>query len=50
MGLNYLCSGWKQFFAHIDEPVQTIVRRLGGSVVKAVRTKAAAHWRPGEEG
>jgi len=50
MGLNYLCSGWKQFFAHIDEPVQAIVRRLGGSVVKAVRTKAAAHWRPGEEG
>jgi uncharacterized protein len=28
-GLNYLCSGWKRFFEHIDPYVQRIVRRLG---------------------
>jgi len=31
-GLNYLCSGWQRFFAHIDEPVRKIVRNLGGMV------------------
>jgi uncharacterized protein len=40
-GLNYLCSGWKKFFSHIDEPVQKIVRALGERVVKeAVRLPA----------
>jgi uncharacterized protein len=48
-GLNYLCSGWKKFFAHIDEPVQRIVRSLGERVVKEVRTRAAEHWRPTKE-
>jgi uncharacterized protein len=28
-GLNYLCRGWKHFFAHIDGRMQTVVRRLG---------------------
>jgi uncharacterized protein len=45
-GLNYLCSGWKKFFSHIDEPVQKIVRRLGATVCKEARTLAAEHWIP----
>jgi len=45
-GLNYLCSGWKKFFGHIDERIQRIVRGLGANVVKEARTPAAAHWRP----
>jgi uncharacterized protein len=45
-GLNYLCSGWKRFFRHIDEPLQRIVRSLGQTVVKEQRTRAAEHWRP----
>ncbi|MEN6319881.1 MAG: anaerobic sulfatase maturase, partial [Syntrophaceae bacterium] len=45
-GLNYLCSGWKRFFRHIDDPVQRIVRALGETVVKEQRTIAAEHWRP----
>ena len=45
-GLNYLCSGWKKFFSHIDQPVQRIVRGLGETVVKDVRTLAADHWQP----
>jgi uncharacterized protein len=47
-GLNYLCSGWKKFFAHIDEPVQKIVRSLGVPVIKEARTHAADHWVPGK--
>ncbi len=31
-GLNYLCSGWKRFFAHIDDPIRKIVGDLGESV------------------
>ena len=31
-GLNYLCSGWKKFFAHIDEPIRKIVWELGEQV------------------
>jgi uncharacterized protein len=27
-GLNYLCSGWKHFFSHIDERVAEIARRI----------------------
>jgi uncharacterized protein len=45
-GLNYLCSGWKKFFAHIDEPIQEIVRRLGATVCKEARTLAAENWTP----
>jgi uncharacterized protein len=46
VGLNYLCSGWKRFFSHIDRPMQGIVRGLGESVVKEVRTFAQEHWKP----
>ena len=46
MGLNYLCSGWKKFFSHIDQPIQRIVRGLGKTVVKEVRTFTAEHWQP----
>lgn len=45
-GLNYLCSGWKKFFTHIDQPIQDIVRRLGASVSKEVRMPASDHWQP----
>ncbi len=45
-GLNYLCSGWKKFFSHIDEPVQKIVRHLGATVRKEAATRAAEHWVP----
>jgi uncharacterized protein len=45
-GLNYLCSGWKQYFSHIDQPVPRIVRGLGETVVKEVRTLPAEHWQP----
>jgi uncharacterized protein len=45
-GLNYLCSGWKKFFSHIDESVQNIVRRLGAPVRKEAVTRAAEHWVP----
>jgi uncharacterized protein len=45
-GLNYLCSGWKKFFSHIDQPIQRIVRGMGQSVVKEVRARAAENWHP----
>ena len=45
-GLNYLCSGWKKFFSHIDDDIQRIVRSLGESVAKEPRTFAAEHWIP----
>ena len=35
-GLNYLCSGWKRFYAYIDPYIQTIVRRLGHEPVVRV--------------
>lgn len=28
-GLNYLCRGWHQFWSHIDQPMHTLLRRLG---------------------
>jgi serine-type anaerobic sulfatase-maturating enzyme len=45
-GLNYLCAGWKNFFAHIDEPVQQIVRRLGATVRKETTGLGTEHWVP----
>lgn len=45
-GLNYLCQGWKKFFSHIDEPVQKIVRLLGGTVRKKAVTRATENWIP----
>jgi uncharacterized protein len=45
-GLNYLCQGWRAFFSHIDEPVQTIVRRLGMPVRKEAVTRPAEHYVP----
>jgi len=45
-GLNYLCQGWKRFFSHIDEPIQQIVRRLGGTVRKQAVMPAAEQWVP----
>jgi hypothetical protein len=33
-------------FAHIDEPVQKIVRSLGEPMIKEIRTRAAENWRP----
>ncbi|MEH6453149.1 MAG: anaerobic sulfatase maturase [Psychromonas sp.] len=31
-GLNYLCAGWKKFFAHIDKPLAHILRHTGHPV------------------
>jgi uncharacterized protein len=45
-GLNYLCGGWKEFFSHIDEPMQKIVRSLGAQVEKGGVTRAAEHYVP----
>jgi uncharacterized protein len=45
-GLNYLCRGWKKFFAHIDQPVQRIVRDLGEQVIKKPVTRSAENWAP----
>jgi uncharacterized protein len=30
-GLNYLCSGWKRFFSHIDDRVARIAREIKAS-------------------
>ena len=45
-GLNYLCQGWKRFFSHIDEAIQQIVRRLGGTVLKRAVMPATEQWVP----
>jgi len=45
-GLNYLCSGWKKFFSHIDQPIQRIVEKLGKPVVREVLTPAAENRHP----
>lgn len=45
-GLNYLCRGWKRFFAHIDRPMQDMVRSLGAQVIKRPVAPAAPHWVP----
>ncbi|MCL1043861.1 anaerobic sulfatase maturase [Shewanella electrodiphila] len=31
-GLNYLCAGWKKFFAYIDKPLAYILRNTGHPV------------------
>ena len=36
-GLNYLCSGWKKFYKHIDADMQKIVRSLGYTPVKELK-------------
>ncbi len=35
-GLNYLCSGWKKFYKHIDPYMQQILRSLGYEPVKGL--------------
>ena len=45
-GLNYLCSGWKKFYTHIDPQIQRIVTGMGKSVIKDVRTYSGENWRP----
>jgi uncharacterized protein len=45
-GLNYLCRGWKKFFAHIDQPMERMVRSLGADVVKRTVAPSAPHWVP----
>lgn len=45
-GLNYLCSGWKKFYAHIDQKIQDIVKTIGGTVLKETHTTTAPHWIP----
>lgn len=41
-GLNYLCSGWQRYYKHIDERVQSIVRRLGYTPVRTTHANRAA--------
>ncbi|MFA7249189.1 MAG: anaerobic sulfatase maturase [Dehalococcoidia bacterium] len=48
-GLNYLCDGLRQFFAHVDEPAHHIIGRIrGGAPAEAVmgelRTASRARW------
>ncbi|MCV5747205.1 hypothetical protein OFN42_44030, partial [Escherichia coli] len=31
-GLNYLCAGWKKFFAHADKAMAYILRATGNVV------------------
>jgi uncharacterized protein len=38
-GLNYLCDGWRAFYAHADPWLQRIVRGLGGSPVRGAYTQ-----------
>jgi len=45
-GHNYLCSGWKKFYAHIDERMQKIVRAMGMPVVKEAHATARDNWVP----
>jgi len=45
-GLNYLCSGWQKFFAHIDQPLQKLIGSFGGSVRKEVVASMSEHWVP----
>ncbi len=48
-GLNYLCSGWKQFFSHINPSVAKLVRAMGQAVVKEAQAPAAESWQLGAE-
>ena len=49
-GLNYLCSGLKQFFAHAQKPLQQVMerRRRGLSpeaIMAELRAESLARWR-----
>lgn len=49
-GLNYLCSGLRQFFAHADQPLRQVVElRQRGATPEAIRTalraQAQLRWR-----
>lgn len=46
-GLNYLCAGYKRFFAHIDSPMRTMAallhsKRAPAEIMQIPRT----HWMP----
>jgi uncharacterized protein len=40
LGLNYLCSGWKKFFTHIDPYMITILKSMGYPVNKGINGNA----------
>ena len=44
-GLNYLCVGYKSFFAHIEAPMNTMARRLraGHPASEVMTADAASH-------
>ncbi len=43
-GLNYLCTGYKAFFTHVDAPMKTMARLLrDGRFADEIRAAQAAH-------
>jgi len=49
-GINYLCSGLRQFFAHAEQPLRKVIerRRRGLSpeaIMVELRTESIARWR-----
>ncbi|MCV5389709.1 hypothetical protein OFC62_33860, partial [Escherichia coli] len=42
-GLNYLCAGWKKFFAHVDKSMAYILRAMGNPVVHGKYSDKALH-------
>jgi uncharacterized protein len=49
-GLNYLCSGFRQFFAHAEQPLKQVMQlRKSGLTPKAImtelRAESLARWR-----
>jgi len=49
VGLNYLCAGFRQFFAHVDAPMRAMAAELragGTAAMAAARLRAASGGRP----
>ncbi|HDY7743394.1 TPA: anaerobic sulfatase maturase [Vibrio vulnificus] len=42
-GLNYLCAGWKKFFAHADKALAYVLRATGHPVVHGQYSDQAMH-------
>lgn len=50
-GLNYLCSGYKQFFTHIDSPMRTMAALLGlGRAPAEIMLLPESQWLRGRLG
>lgn len=49
-GLNYLCSGFRQFFAHAEQPLRQVIqlRKRGltpNDIMTEIRTESLARWK-----